>query len=127
MKEAAEEAERAGVEAHEGLIGDPERRVVSWFSRVYRRGYMHGFFRALAYATHHAKEGRLRRIRSLWDEASHRTEERYAFPVDAETAAERVHLVALTPKAYNEITQLLNLRSGVRLDATSSQDVNSPG
>lgn len=66
MAGVAEEAAKHASRVKQELMGDPESRIESYFSRVYRAGYLHGFFLALAYFKHHAREGRLVRLRFLW-------------------------------------------------------------
>lgn len=45
-------------------------RVEKYFSNVYQRGYLDGFFRCLAFYKHQAKEGRIKRMRELWNMGS---------------------------------------------------------
>lgn len=62
----AEEAALQAQSARQKLLSDPAVRVEKYFDHVYRAGFVHGFVRALAWFTHNAKEGRLKRLRGLW-------------------------------------------------------------
>jgi len=115
MLEVTSEAASIGKEARKELEQDPGTRIEKWFSVVYQRGYLHGFFRALAYFQHHAKEGRLVRLRELWDEAQ------------CCNGAGNDPVVMFDPEAYNEFEQLLRLSFGVKRDAKSSSDTNAAG
>ncbi len=115
LLEATAEAAKSGKEARESLEVDSGQRIERWFSVVYHRGYLHGFFRALAYFQHHAKEGRLVRLRHLWDEGVHCTDD------------DVNHVVMFTPEEYNEFEQLLRLSFGVKLDAKSSSNADTAG
>ena len=70
--EVAEAAAHAGEQAREQLEEeDPTAtRIEKYFENVYRKGYLDGFFRCLAFFRHNSKEGRLRRMRELWDAGS---------------------------------------------------------
>src|SRR5579859_5477106 len=65
----AAEAARQAEAAREQLLHDPDARIEKYFDAVYRKGFVDGLSRAAAYFTHHAKEGRLRRLRRLWARA----------------------------------------------------------
>ena len=58
----AKAAETAGEELEE------VDRVEVYMKNFYRAAYLDGFFRALAFFRHNAKEGRLVRLRKLWEE-----------------------------------------------------------
>jgi len=116
MAEAAEAAANSGIEAREALTADPDQRISDWFSRVYYRGYMHGFFRALAYFQHHAKEGRLIRLRKLWEDGAMASS---LIPGSVEL---RGHLMRLP--AYTEFCQLLAM--GVK-DAEGTENTDKTG
>jgi len=125
MLSLADGAKPAAALAKEGMEeGD---RVEHWFGSVYRSGYVHGFFRAMAYAKHHAKEGRLFRLRKLWHQTTPSEEGLYAFPASEADRAKKVAVVRMPIEVYNEIEALLELRFGVKLDAESSTDTSSPG
>jgi len=124
MKEAAAAAEEAAADAHTAISRDPRRNIRRWFSGVYYRGYYHGFFRALGYFRHHAKEGRLIRLRELWEEAHSCIED---VPPDIDVGDIRASVVRFSPKAYNEFRQLLTLSFGVKLDAKSDENVGTTG
>ncbi|TAL44694.1 MAG: hypothetical protein EPN91_03905, partial [Salinibacterium sp.] len=65
-KSMAELAATAGQEATRDLKADQDPKIANYFARVYRNGYMDGFWRALLFWKHNAKEGRLIRLRDLW-------------------------------------------------------------
>jgi hypothetical protein len=59
-------AKQEASQARKDILADPQARIDAYFGRVYKRGYFDGFMRALAYFQHHAKEGRLVRLRRVW-------------------------------------------------------------
>ena len=68
-QDLAEAAAEAGKQATVELASDPNTRVEKYFSKVYRDAYLDGFLRCLAFYHHNAKEGRLKRLRELWQAA----------------------------------------------------------
>lgn len=76
---------------------DPkELRIEKYFANVYQQAYLDGFFRCLAFYQHQAKEGRLKRLRALWNDFS-KTGLRQGKAVQLEV--DRV--------SYNEFEQLI--------------------
>lgn len=67
--QVANEAHRHGKEARAKLLSDPDARIEKYFDQVYRAAFVHGFTRAAAYFSQFPKEGRLRRLRAIWDRA----------------------------------------------------------
>ena len=61
-------AARVGADVRKQLEKDPDLRVEKYFAKVYETAYLEGFMRATAYHQHHAKEGRLVRLRELWED-----------------------------------------------------------
>ena len=64
----AQAAQAAGDETRVQLEAEDAKsvQIATYFERVYRRAYLDGFFRSLAFYQYNAKEGRMRRIRDLW-------------------------------------------------------------
>ena len=67
-KKLAIAAAEVGKETREQIMADPDARVEKYFTRVYERGYLDGFIRAFAFFKHETKEGRLARVKKLWEE-----------------------------------------------------------
>jgi hypothetical protein len=101
IRELAENAKGWGKKAREELeeLGkaDPNARIEAYMGNFYRAAYMDGFFRALIFFRHHAREGRLRRIRELWAQGG----------VEYQPRDETIFI--LPTAAYTEIDQLVNL------------------
>jgi hypothetical protein len=116
MASAADEAASNGKMAEYALTHLPEERIDAWFQKVYHTGYTHGFFRALAYFQHHAKEGRLIRLRKLWEDGIQASS---TIPPNGER---RGHLMYLP--AYTEFCQLLAM--GVK-DAEGTENTDKTG
>ena len=112
MVEMIPAVEKAAAEQYSAAHIDPDKKAVRWFKNVYIKGYQNGFFRALAYFKHHAKEGRLVRMRTLWSSF-------YAHEI--EHSGEWV--VTMGPDGYNEFCQLLNLH-GAR-NAKSQENLDT--
>jgi hypothetical protein len=89
-------AKQESSEARKSILTDPQTRIDAYFNRVYKRGYFDGFMRALAYFQHHAKEGRLVRLRKLWS--------RFKRSPSAGGI-----VVEMTKAEYTEFDQLLHL------------------
>jgi len=65
-KDMAEAAEIAAQQARIEIVADPDARIERYFAKVYRESYLDGFLRCLAFYRHNAKEGKLKRLRELW-------------------------------------------------------------
>ena len=99
--EMVDASAHAAKKAREGLEKDPEQRIEDYMARRYREAYMDGFVRALAWWTHHGKEGRLKRLREIWDKCVTRID-----PNEYEVGF-------FIPKAaYTEFEQLLHMSPG---------------
>jgi hypothetical protein len=106
MADLAEREAAAGREQMEQL--DNGARIERWLQNFFKAAYMDGFFRALAYWNHHGKEGRLVRMRELWDEG-------LASWSGGEEPEESHSLGRMLNKAaYNEFEQLLHLSPGAK-------------
>lgn len=102
-KDMAVAAEEAGDQANRDLVqaaSTSEAFIASYFRNVYRTAYLDGFFRALMFFTRREREGRLKRLREIWQAAAR-----------GECVAEREELVGMTREEYDEFTELLNLGS----------------
>jgi hypothetical protein len=97
--EMAEAAELAGKDTREELEQDKDLRIEKYFENVYRRAYLDGFFRCLAFYQHQAKEGRLVRLRELWEAGDD------CWRVESHPGKGRL----MSPEAYTEFEQLLTL------------------
>lgn len=98
----AEAAVEAGSDVRKELEeAGNDVRVEKYFSNVYQRGYLDGFFRCLAFYKHQAKEGRLKRMRELWDMGS----------LSGQTTIGGVRFFArrMELKAYTEFSKLLHI------------------
>lgn len=101
VTELAEEALAKGKEGRQGLEKlaqtDSAARIEGYMSSFYKAAYLDGFFRALVFFRHHAKEGRLYRLRELWKKIESKREENGAV------------VVSFRELAYKEFCQLLFL------------------
>lgn len=102
--EMVDASAQAATAARRELEGDPEQRIEEYMANYYRAAYLDGFVRALAWWTHHGKEGRLKRIRELWNASV----DDNCWRVESHPGRGRL----MTPEAYTEIEQLLNLSPG---------------
>jgi hypothetical protein len=93
-KALAEVAAEAGNQAIKDLSED--HLIADYFNRVYRDAYLDGFWRAWAFARHNQKEGRLKRLRSLWTKRVIRCEDH---PI----------VLEMDKTVYAEFKQLLEL------------------
>lgn len=109
-KTLANAAEKIGAQALEDLKGDPDQSVKDYFNKVYKGGYLEGFFRAFLFLRHSYREGRLRRLRELWK----------TFVDTAETTDFGVMVVRINGAVYAEFKQLIEL--GDPGAASSSND-----
>jgi len=102
IRELAESSAGAGVDGRAALEelakADSSVRIEQYMAKFYRAAYLDGFFRALAFFRHHAKEGRLRRLRDLWNQIHNR-----------EFLSASVVTVVMSEVEYTEFEQLLNL------------------
>lgn len=48
------------------LAGTVELRIEQYFAKVYREAYLDGFLRCMAFYRQNAREGRIKRLRELW-------------------------------------------------------------
>jgi hypothetical protein len=99
--EMAEAARAAGKETRAALEDEgKDARIEAYFANVYRKAYLDGFFRCLAFYQHHVKEGRLRRMRELWKDSMM---EYQCHEPEGET------IVVMPTPSYTEFEQLLHL------------------
>lgn len=98
-KDLAEAAAEVGKEETEALLAAPDQRIEGFVANVYRRGYLDGFWRSLLFWRHNGKEGRLRRVRELWNQHA---------PL-AQVAGSLRLAIDLPKAAYDELRQLLEL------------------
>ena len=97
MIETQESAIMAGVL---DLEKEPKQDIEGYMRGFYKAAYLEGFFRALAFIRHDVKEGRIRRLRALWEKV-------VIIYVDKNDRT----TINLSKKAYNEFVQLLHLNS----------------
>lgn len=115
-RDMAEAAATTGKETAEAIADDPNVRVEKYFENVYRKAYLDGFFRALAFYNHVAKEGRLVRMRELWRAAR----------VDIPRGSSDV-VVHIDADLYTEFEQLLHLGAAPEIiNATSPSHARPP-
>lgn len=113
-KSLAAASAEAGVAAAEELVADPGQRLEGFLAGLYRKGYLDGFFRALLFFRHNAKEGRLVRLRAIWKTAFRITETSDGSPV----------VIYMRPVEYAEFNKLLTLSVGDR-HGSRAQDQGS--
>ena len=92
-------------------------RVETYMSNFFKAAYLEGFFRAIAFFRHNAKEGRLVRLRELWGrnlEVEHMGQ-----------PPEELKLFAMTVEAYTEFERLLQPHQG-DTDAKSPSNQHPP-
>jgi hypothetical protein len=119
----AEAAVAAGASSLEALTGDPGKQISTYFAEHYKRAYLDGFFRAVAFYRHEAKQGRLIRLRELWATTSAKEQ-----PVTVGDpgmggngwGTEQRTFVEMRPEVYAEIDALL------KLGAHGADDVQGP-
>ena len=98
-KDMATAAAEAGAKAVEELAAEgPEARVTRYFQKVYREAYLDGFLRCLAFYQHNTKEGKLKRLRELWQ---------LTRPSWAQSAT--AMRILFPGEAFEEFDQLMNL------------------
>lgn len=108
-KTMAEAAAAAGAQAVADLRGNPNTQIATYFSGVYRNAYLDGFWRAVMFLQHNAKEGRLVRLKQLWHGRS----------VPPKTIAGRV-LIEMDETVYHEFNRLLEIGT----DATRCTNIS---
>ena len=74
--------------------------VETYMSKFFRTAYLEGFFRALAFFRHDAKEGRLKRLRKLWGKLK----------IEGHGEGRFVH-IEFDRDTYTEFEQLIHLGS----------------
>ena len=114
-KELANSAAAAGGKALDELEKDPGQDIEAYFARHYAGAYLEGFLRAYAFCRHEAKEGRLKRLRELWQRGHQK---------DPFGSVGYVIIVSMNPEVYAEIDQLLSIGD---FDAASRANIRSPG
>lgn len=97
----ADEAMKVGEETRLAICSEDRQdiRIEKYFANVYQQAYLDGFFRCLAFYQHQAKEGRLVRLRELWNAGDD------CWRVESHPGKGRL----MTPEAYTEFEQLLSL------------------
>lgn len=105
--EASKSADEAAAELEQQPELTEQDRIRQYMGRFYSKAYLDGFFRALAFFRHHAKEGRIRRIRKIWSSAR----------IDIPRGSSDV-VVRLDGDLYTEFEQLLYLSTQGSGDAT---------
>jgi len=103
MTSQSEVAAKVGREDLEQSKGN---RIETWLKNYFRSAYMDGFMRSLAYWNHHGKEGRLVRMRELWNGAT-----RVANISKMEPGKTGV---MFTLDEYNEFRELLKFSPGAK-------------
>lgn len=98
---------KARQELEELAKADPEARVEGYMSNFYRAAYMDGFFRALMFFRHNSREGRLVRLRELWDK-SELTGSKASRDENGYGTFDRV-CIEMPEAEYTEFAQLLYL------------------
>lgn len=111
-KNLAQAATEAGARAAVEVMQQPETPIAAYFARHYRDAYLDGFFRALVYSRHHAKEGRLHRMRELWTHINVLAIPLYSDDIECH----------LPPAVYDEFRRLLFMGMPGDPDAKSSSD-----
>jgi hypothetical protein len=96
VEAVSEEAARRGAEARAQLLANPGLRIEKYFDQVYRAAFAHGVLRAAAWFAPQAKEGRLKRLRQLWQSA------------DWSTSVGDVE-IRMQPEAFVEFNQLIEM------------------
>ncbi len=130
----AEVASEAGAQAVKNLEKDPNQPIAGYFERIYRTAYLDGFWRAVLFWRHNAKEGRLKRLRELWKQI-HVSEQRSRQTVTIDDPEEgRIEhevfsntqtVLWAPPEVYAEFKQLLELGAGDQ-DAASPPNESPP-
>ena len=93
FRKVAEVAAEAGEQAKAELLDSPEDRIQKYFERVFKWAFTEGFVRSYVFLRHNMKEGRLRRIRGLWEKG--------------EIDEYKGHFTGLTNKEFRELDKLI--------------------
>jgi hypothetical protein len=102
----AVQADTAARSTRAEMDKDPELKVASYMTELYKGAYMTGFFRAMAYFQHQAKEGRLIRLSRLW-RAFVKVQPR----INLRGEVENYYSVRLSHAEYTEFDKLLQVRT----------------
>ena len=70
IKSVSDQAKEASEKASEEIHRDPKVRVRKYFEGVFNWAFAEGFLRAYMFFKHKTREGRLKRIREIWDKGS---------------------------------------------------------
>lgn len=105
IRDLAESSAAYGKKAREELEelaqADPEARIEGYMANFYRAAYLDGFFRALLFLRHNAREGRVIRLRKLWEKGK---------KIGGSTESDGMLDGMMWPRdAYTEFEQLLHL------------------
>lgn len=124
----ADAAEAAGKEIREHLEEqDPKSlRIERYFKRFYEKAFLDGFFRCLAFYRHESKEGRLRRMREIWDDAAAKEGRKCIYPTGSPLEEATYRGLMMTPEAYTEFEQLLHLSVAPEKPNAQSPSYQSP-
>lgn len=98
---AAKKAEAAARQLIDDVQANPNVRIDRYMANLYKDGFLDGVLRALTYAQHHAKQGRLVRLLAIWDNSN--------VIVEANKT-----VVEMTPEDYHEFVDLLEMNHGAR-------------
>ena len=101
----AEISEAASKEQGNGV------RLEKYFTKVYREAYLDGFLRAVAFYSHHTKEGKLKRLRELWAERNVLAKHTFIESPAGESPKKVVETVSISIDSgvYEEFNQLMML------------------
>ena len=108
LPEKLELAAKSMVEAQESAVDaataeleeKPEQDIEGYMRNFYKAAYLEGFFRALAFFRHDAKEGRIKRLRTLWGKQ---------LSLSRNESGETT--LTFATAEYNEFVQLLHLNA----------------
>lgn len=67
FKNVLELSKEAGEKTKDEILQNPEIRIQKYFERVFRWAFAEGFMRAYIFIKYKMKEGRLKRMREIWD------------------------------------------------------------
>lgn len=122
-RDLAGSMDAAGRDARLELEATPEKRIEGYMAKFYQAAYLDGFFRALAFFRHNAKEGRIVRMRELWKKIGETPEWRKR---GRGVGPGEVILIA-DESAYTEFVQLLHLNAAPETsNATRSANEKAP-
>lgn len=109
------EVEKARTELQDSAADD---RVDEFMSKFFKAAYLEGFFRAVAYFRHNARQGRLVRLREIWDRSSRSSRIRPGIPI--------LESIQMSESDYNEFQVLLGVAYPEDLDAKNTQKQPAP-